>query len=66
MKKTIGDYRETLKYLAVKDFNQVKRGIVLNHVHNIKNIIVNGLSDETELPKKAEKHLCELELLAKE
>ena len=66
MEKTIGDYRETIKYLSVKKLDTIKRNTVLGCVHNIEKMIVNGLPAETKLPKEAEEHLRELELLAME
>lgn len=66
MKKTIGDYKEIVKRLSVKDFDQVKRGVVLNHVRNIERMIVNRLPVGHILPKETEGHLRELEALAKE
>jgi len=66
MKKTIGDYKGILKRLLVKNFNQVKRGVVLNHVHNIEKIVINKLPVEHILPKETEEHFRELEMLAKE
>lgn len=63
-KKTIGDFRKVIKHLSGKNFGMVKIGIVLNHVRNIDRMIVNGLPDETKLPKEAEEQLLELEILA--
>ena len=66
MKKTLGDFRKVIKCLSGKNFGMVKIGIVLNHVRNIDRMIVNGLPDETKLPKEAKEHLRDLEKLAKE